>query len=216
MKVSIVIPTKDEPYIGELVKQIHKVMSDHDFEVIVVEKNNISLKVNGAKVVIQKSEGLGNAVLEGLEHTKGDVIVIMDGDGSHKVRDITNLLKQIDDYDIVIGSRFVKGGRTYDKVYRNFVSLLYRKFASFLLGLNIKDNMSGFSAVKKDVFRHIKLKPLGYKINLEIIYKASKKGFTTVEVPIVFLSRKRGKSKTNLKVGFEILRHIIELRLGLR
>lgn len=210
------IPTKDEPYIERLVKHIHNTIFDYNHEIIVIEKNDISKKIEGAQVIQQKTSGLGNAILEGLDAAKGDVMIIMDGDGSHRPEDIRGLLKHIDGSDIVIGSRFVEGGRTLDKSFNKYASLFYRKFASIALGINIKDNMSGFSAVKRDVFRDIGLKPLGYKINLEIIYKASKKGYKIKEAPIVFLPRKEGKSKRNLKVALEVIMHIIALRLGIR
>ncbi len=216
MKVSLLIPTKNEPYISSLVSEIKKELSDYNHEIIVIEKGNSIQEMKGVRLIKQETDGLSNAVIEGLQVASGDVIVILDGDGSHRATDIRRLLDKIDDYDVVIGSRFIEGGITLDKTHRNIISFLYRNFASLTLGLDVKDNMSGFSAIKRKVVDEIDLNPIGYKINLEIIYKAKKKGFGITEVPIVFLERKGGKSKTNFRIGFEILRHIIELRLGIR
>lgn len=215
-KVSIIIPTKEEPYIQELVRRINKTLSGVDFEVIVVDKSKITPKVKGAKVIKQKTDGLGNAVLEGLEMAKGDVIVTMDGDGSHRPDDLPKLIEKSKEYDIVIGSKYVKGGETKDKLYRILISRIYCFLASIILGLKVKDNMSGFAAIKRDVYKKIKLNPRGFKINTEILYKAKKFGFKVTEVPIVFEQRKLGKSKGTLKEGFRTLRFILELKLRFR
>lgn len=221
MKVSILIPTKNEPYITKLVQQIHKQLSKTNHEIIVVDKSDVKPTISNALLIEQQSDGLGNAFLEGLKHATGDVIVLMDGDGSHRPKDILKLIEKTEEYDIVIGSRFVKGGKTKDKTHRRFVSLFFRKLASFVLDLEIEDTMSGFSAVKKEVYDNLQLNPLGFKINLETMYKGKKKGYKICEVPIIFLQRKGGKSKVDFsfsgfKEGIRILRYIVELKLGIR
>ncbi|MCS7106373.1 MAG: glycosyltransferase [Candidatus Aenigmarchaeota archaeon] len=215
-KVSIIIPTKEEPYIQELVRRIHKVLSGFDFEIIVVDKSKVTPKIKGAKVIKQKSNGLGNAILEGLKVAKGDIIVTMDGDGSHRPEDLLKLLEKAKEYDIVIGSKYVKGGKTKDKLYRILISRVYCWFASLVLGLKIRDNMSGFAAIRREVFNKVKLNPRGFKINTEILYKTKKFGLKVAEVPIIFEQRKLGKSKGTLKEGIRTLRFILELKFGLR
>ena len=216
LKISIIIPTKDEPYIQELVKRIHKILFSINHEIIIVDKSKITPKVKGAKVIKQKTDGLGNAVLEGLKLAKGNVIVTMDGDGSHRPEDLPKLIEKSKEYDIVIGSKYVKGGKTKDKPYRILISRVYCLFASLILGLKIKDNMSGFAAVRKEVYKKVKLNPRGFKINTELLYKAKKFGFKATEVPIIFEKRRLGKSKGTIKEGFRTLRFILELKLGLR
>ncbi|MEM5852884.1 MAG: glycosyltransferase [Candidatus Aenigmatarchaeota archaeon] len=214
-KVSIIIPTKDEPYIQTLVEKIHEILKVKH-EVIIVDKSKYLPKVTGAKVVKQKSDGLGKAFLEGLKFAKGDVIVLMDGDGSHRPEDLPRLLDKIKEYDIVLGSRYVKGGKNQDKFYRILISRFYSFLTSFLLGLKIKDNMSGFSVVKRSVYEKIKLNPLGFKINTELLFKAKKFGYKIVEIPIMFENRKMGKSKAGLIEGMRTLKFIFKLKFGLR
>jgi len=214
MKISILIPTNNEPYITELVKEIHKTLKINH-EIIIIEKSGKIPKVKNALVIKQKSNGLGQAVLEGLQHATGDVIVTMDGDGSHMPEDIPKLIEGLNQADIVIGSRFVKGAATKDKTHRKLISFLFRKFASAILSLKIKDSMSGFTVVRKKVYGKLRLTPLGYKINMEIIYKA-KKRFRAVEVPITFQKRKSGKPKSGIKEALRTIIFIMELRLGLR
>jgi dolichol-phosphate mannosyltransferase len=213
IKVSVIIPTKNEPYIATLVKKIHKCLH---------KINHETPHIENAKIVKQKSNGLGRAILEGLRHAKGDIIVTMDGDGSHRPCDILRLLKGISNgYDIVIGSRFIKGGKTLDIKHRKIVSYIMRKFVSIFLNLNIKDSMSGFCAAKREVYEKINLKPIGYKINMELMYKGKKHNFKICEVPIIFEQRKSGESKVGfnlrgLKEIFHIFVYAIELKLRMR
>jgi len=215
--ISILIPTKEEPYIDKLTREIHKELKIRH-EIIVIDKSRIPPKLKNARVMIQRSDGLGNAILEGLEYAKGSIIVTMDGDGSHRPKDIIRLLRKVDKNDIVIGSRFVKGGVSMDRTHRKLVSLVFRKFASLALGLRVKDSMSGFSCIRKKVYNNLRLDPIGYKINMEIMFKG--KDYNICEVPITFLNRKSGKSKAGSIAGImevlRILRYVFELRLGLR
>jgi dolichol-phosphate mannosyltransferase len=219
--ISIIIPTKDEPGIGSLVRRIHRELRT-SHEIIVVDKSRRGAPVGltGAKVLRQESDGLGNAVKEGLPHAKGSIVVIMDGDGSHRPEDLGALVAALRQSDIAIGSRFVEGGRTLDTARRKVVSFVTRRSASFILGLPVEDSMSGFAAVRKKVFKGMTLNPLGYKIVLEVAYKASKKGLAVSEVPITFLKRKSGESKVKSLSGvaelLRVVRLVIELRLGLR
>ncbi len=215
-KISIVIPTKDEPYISKLVKRIHSELYSINHEIIIVDKSKVLPKVRGAKVIKQKTNGLGNAILEGLKIAKGDLIITMDGDGSHRPEDLIKLIEKAKDYDIVIGSKYVKGGKTKDKLYRIFISKAYCFLASLILGLKIKDNMSGFAAVRREVYEKVRLNPRGFKINTELLFKSKKFGFKAAEVPIIFEQRKSGKSKGTIKEGLRSFRFILELRLGIR
>jgi len=215
-KVSVIVPIKNEPHINEHVNEVHKALSKIEHEIIVVDKSNKPPKIKDAKLVIQKSDGLGNAIIEGLRSSSGDVIITMDGDGSHRPEDLLKLIEKAKDFDIVIGSKYVTGGRTEDEEYRIIISKIYCRFASFVLGLNVKDNMSGFAAVRRKVYEKIKPRSSGFKINMEILYKAKKFGFKATEVPIVFLKRKLGKSKANWREAFRTIRFVFELKLGLK
>jgi len=215
-KVSIIIPIKNEPHIDELVKNINRVLPKIKHEIIIVDKSDKPPKIKDAKLVIQKSDGLGNAVIEGLKSSTGDVIITMDGDGSHRPEDLPELIEKTKNFDIVIGSKYVTDGRTEDKLYRIIISKIFCTSVSFFLGLNVKDNMSGFGAVRRKVYEKIKPNPRGFKINMELLYKAKKFRFKATEVPILFLKRRFGKSKGTLREGFRTIRFILELKLGLK
>jgi len=222
IKVSVIIPTKNEPYIATLVRQVHKYLSGMEHEIIIVDKSTVTPRIKRVRIIKQTSDGLGRAIMEGVRHAKGDIIVTMDGDGSHRACDILSLLKGIyRGCDVVIGSRFVKGGKTLDVKHRKMVSYVMRKFASLFLNLRVEDSMSGFCAAKRRVYEVIDLKPVGYKINMELVYKAKKRGFKVCEVPVIFEPRKSGQSKVgfNLRGLKELLRifvYALELKLRLR
>jgi glycosyltransferase involved in cell wall biosynthesis len=209
------IPTKNEPLIQKIVNRINKTIKQKH-EIIIIDKSYRKPKIRGATVIRQESDGLGNAVVEGLNKAKGNVIAVMDGDGSHDPEDLKKMLRNISKYDIVIGSKLVTGGKTEDSFSRRIVTRVTNSLARLILGINVKDSMTGFIAVKMSVLERIKLRPKGYKFVVEIIYKSKAK---VLEVPITFHKREKGKSKVgfNLKGIKEFSRIIIlllELRLG--
>jgi len=216
MKLSFILPTKNEPYVAELVRELRSLLRRSSYEIIIVDKSPLPPKVRGAKVVRQKSNGLGNAILEGVSHATGDVICFMDADGSHRPCDALKLVKAARTYDIVIGSRFVRGGRSKDNLFRKVVTHCFRVFAKLTLGLKLEDPMSGFAAVRRVVFQDLRLNPLGYKLLLEMVYKAREAGYRWKEVPIVFERRKGGRSKAGIREALRTIRLVFELRLHKR
>ena len=107
MFISIIIPIKDEPAIQELIADINKTIKQNH-EIIVVDKSKVKPNLQDARIISQRSDGLGNAFVEGLSEAKGDVIALMDGDGSHRPEDLNNLLSKIGEYDIALGSKLIE------------------------------------------------------------------------------------------------------------
>jgi len=221
--ISIILPTRNEPMINELVVEINTVLKKEKHEIIVIDLSDKPPKVANARLFRQKSKGLGNAVLEGVEMSSGDEIVVMDADFSHDPKDIPKILKVLrDENDFVIGSRYCRGGKTedvgrrYGIIPNSFSSKIYCSLASILLRLNLKDPMNGFAAARREVYDNISLNPRGYKIHMETAFKARRKGFSVSEAPTTFHKRKAGESNTGMGEAFRTLRFIFELRFGLR
>jgi dolichol-phosphate mannosyltransferase len=213
MFVSIIIPTKDEPAIQELIDEIEKTIKQ-DHEIIIVDKSRVRPKINGAKVISQSSDGLGNAFVEGLSQARGDALALMDGDGSHRPEDLNNLLSRIGEAEIVLGSKLIDGGRSSDAPCRKAVTLAFSLITRSILWLDIKDPMTGFMVAKKDVFNRIDLKPRGFKVVIETVYKSKAK---VIEVPINFRERKMGFSKAGFNIrGLNEMSRIIILLLELK
>jgi len=185
MFISIIIPTKDEPAIQQLIDEINNTIKQNH-EIIIVDKSKVKPKIKGAKVISQRSDGLGNAFVEGLSQTEGNMIALMDGDGSHRPEDLNNILSRIGEYEIALGSKLIEGGRSSDTLERKAVTLAFSLLTRLILWINIKDPMTGFMVAKRDIFNRIRLKPRGFKVVIEIVYKSKAK---VVEVPILFRER---------------------------
>lgn len=215
MFVSIIIPVKDEPAIQGLIDDINKSIK-YNHEIIIIDKSRAKPEVKNAILISQKSDGLGNAFVEGLFEAKGDIIALMDGDGSHRPEDLNNLLSKIGEYDIALGSKLIKGGQSNDTLGRKAITLAFSRLTRLILWINIKDPLTGFMAAKRDVFRGLDLKPKGFKIVIEIVYKSRSK---TVEVPIIFQERAAGFSKAGFNINglrevFLLISLLFELRFG--
>jgi hypothetical protein len=113
---------------------------------------------------------------------------------------------------LLVGSRYIKGGSTQDYFVRMLLSRLFCKLARFILQINVNDCMSGFIVAKREVFEQLNIKPLGYKFGTAIIYK-SKHKFRVAEYPVIFEKRKMGLSKTGFGQAIKTLTFIIKLRL---
>jgi len=212
MRVSIIIPTKDEPNVQELVDEVNREIGNIEHEVIVVDKSEKKLKVRGANILKQKSKGLAKAIIEGIEKARYDKIIVMDGDFSHDPKDVKRLLKALKHSDLVIGSKYVKGARDESPLSRKLISRTANFLAKFLLGFKVKDCISGFFGFKK--VRGIKLRGIGFKLSTELLFKL--KGRAKVEeVPINFRKRKYGKSKFSLFEIFKFLTLLVRLRFKL-
>lgn len=214
--VSIIIPTKNEDYVNHLVAEINSVI-DLPHEIIVIDKSEKTPSVNGAQVFSQKTNGLGNAVVEGLGYAKGDIIAVMDGDGSHDPRDLLGMIRGTDTHEIVIGSRFVENGKTEDESGRRWVSSVFAVLTRFILGINLKDPMTGFIVARRSVIDRVHLQPRGYKFVIELIYKSQA---SVLEYPITFHARKMGSSNVGfnikgLKESLRIIHLLVDLRRGL-
>lgn len=213
MFVSIIIPTKDEPAIQKLIDEINKTIKQKH-EIIIVDKSKFKPNIQDAKLISQRSDGLGNAFVEGLSQANGDVIALMDGDGSHRPEDLNSLLSKIGKYEIALGSKLIEGGHSNDTIGRKAVTFAFSALARLILWVDIRDPMTGFMAAKTDVFNRFELKPRGFKVVIETVYKSRAK---IVEVPILFRERKMGSSKVGLNMqGINEISRILILLFELK
>jgi len=140
----------------------------------------------------------------------------MDGDFSHKPVYIPLMLKEMDTYDVVIGSRLLEGGGEFGRnIMRTWVTKLANIYIRIILNLRIKDCTSGFRVFRRDVLEAIDLNSMissGPSIVQEVLYKAYRKGFEIKEVPIVFEERMSGESTFNFRIMRESLLKMFVLR----
>jgi dolichol-phosphate mannosyltransferase len=160
-----------------------------------------------------QNPGLGAAVIDGFSAAEGDVLACIDADLQHDPLILTRMLEELrDGVDIVVGSRHVDGGSTgeWDRS-RRVQSWIANKMAQLLLGVRVKDPMSGYFLVRRKVFFEIReqLNGKGFKILLEILWNlhASK----IKEVPYTFRPRTRGQSKLSGRIILQFVHQLWRL-----
>ncbi|MEM0277907.1 polyprenol monophosphomannose synthase [Pyrobaculum sp.] len=220
--ISIVVPTYNEAKnVPILVERIHKALSGMKYEILIIDDNSpdgtaeVARKLSEkypVKVVVRPGKlGLSSAVIEGFKRAKGDYIVVMDADLQHPPEVIPQMVHKLSEgYDIVIASRYVRGGRDLGlRGWRKLVSWGARALAWLLLPntRGVKDVMSGFFALRRSrVPGEVRLR--GYKILLAILNQERQR---VAEIPYTFDRRIFGYSKLNFKEYLNYIADILKL-----
>ena len=219
IKLAIIIPTLNESdNIEPLVESICDKLRGQEFTIVVVDDNSSD---RTQEIVRELQEvypirllarpwkmGLASAVIDGMNFIKAENYIVMDADFSHPVGMLPRIVDTLEDYDLVIGSRYVRGGGSKNwPLKRRVISLVASYMARPLTP--VKDNGSGFFGIRAQCLEGVELDGIGYKIGLEIQIKAHWRTFK--ELPIIFTERERGKSKLGNKVVIEYLRHLFRL-----
>jgi len=163
--------------------------------------------------------GLGTAYVAGfkfaIEH-QYDYVFEMDADFSHSPKELPNFLKKMEDYDLVIGSRYINGVRVLNwPMQRLLLSYFANIYTRIITGLPVHDATGGFKCYRRTVLESIDLdaiKSNGYAFQIEISYKVWKNGFRIVEIPIIFLDRRAGTSKMSKSIVYEAVFMLWKLR----
>jgi dolichol-phosphate mannosyltransferase len=166
-----------------------------------------------------RKEGLGPAYLAGFRRALADgaeLVLEMDCDFSHDPADVPRLIEAAADADVVLGSRYVRGGgvRNWGLV-RRVISRGGSLYAQILLGLRLRDLTGGFKCYRREVLERIDLDAIesrGYAFQIETTYRALRAGFRVVEVPITFADREVGGSKMSRAIVLEAIWKVPALR----
>jgi dolichol-phosphate mannosyltransferase len=172
----------------------------------------------------ERKLGLGTAYVEGFRYAlegEYDCVFEMDADFSHDPRYLPDLLAGLKRYDLVIGSRYVRGGATPDwSLVRKIISGGGNIFARTVLSLPVQDCTAGYKCYKRSVLAAMDLDRInleGYAFQIETVYQAYKAGFRIGEVPITFPDRRLGRSKMSQQIVFEAFSYVLKRRLeGMR
>lgn len=168
----------------------------------------------------EKKLGLGTAYIAGfkyaLQHSY-DYIFEMDSDHSHDPGEIKNFLEAVKKYDLVLGSRYVRGVNVINwPMRRLLLSYFANKYTRFITGMPVQDATGGFKCFRRKVLESInldKIKSNGYAFQIEMTFKAWKKGFKVGEIPIIFVDRVKGTSKMSKKIVREAIFMVWKLRI---
>src|SRR3989344_9223620 len=214
--IVIVIPSYNEvKNISILMKGIYKFLPDS--KIIIVDDSSFDenqklkkmVKVKKEVVLISrlKKSGRGSAVIEGfreaLKNKSIEYIFEMDSDLAHDPEEFSRFIEKISiqKYDLVIGSRYLPGGRIKNIAKnRTILSRVINIFLRRWLGINVSDFTSGFRLYSRDAVKYLtqtKIRAKGFITLSEVLYKLHKKNFTIGEVPITWNFRKYGKSNVN-------------------
>jgi len=221
MLLSIIIPVYNEELtVGNIIDRVKLVLQQTGLknEIIVVDdcsydKSLEVAKKRSAKIYTLKQHlGKGYALRAGFAKAKGDIIVTIDSDGSHKPEELLEVLAPVleDKADLVIGSRYLNHKSVAARKLNAFGVKLFNYFIQLLTGVAITDSQSGYRAMKRQVLKNQNLKSGEYEIESEMLVKTAKKNFRITEVPISFEQRTYGRSGVDPIVdGFKILFTII-------
>jgi dolichol-phosphate mannosyltransferase len=226
----VVLPTYNERVnLPLIVPQILE--QDPRLEILVVDDNSPDgtgqladeLAATNPRVhVMHRAEkaGLGKAYLAGFRwalERKYDYIMEMDADFSHDPKFLGQLLAAAQNADLVIGSRYRAGVNVINwPISRLLLSIGANQYARAITGLPLTDSTAGFKCFRREVLEAIdfeKVRSNGYSFQIEMSFRAWKKGFRLVEIPIVFTDRMEGQSKMNKRIVREAIWMVWWLRL---
>ncbi len=227
----VIIPTYNE--IENIEKMIRTVFDlPRQFEILIVDDGSpdgTAIKVKELQKeypnILHIEErsgklGLGTAYIHGFKwalKNNYDFIFEMDCDFSHDPKDLVRLLEACENRaDVAVGSRYCKGGKVHNwPIGRILMSYFASVYVRMVLWLPVKDTTAGFKCYRKKVLETIELdriKFMGYAFQIEMKYRAYKKGFKIEEVPIMFTDRILGVSKMSTKIFKEAFIGVIQMR----
>jgi dolichol-phosphate mannosyltransferase len=232
MRATVCLPTYNErDNLEPMVEALAAVLREDD-RVLVIDDNSpdgtgeIADRLASERPFVSvlhrsRKEGLGPAYLAGFRRALDDgaeLVLEMDCDFSHDPADVPRLIAAVEDgADLALGSRYVPGGRVGDwGLIRRGVSRGGSLYAALWLRLGVKDPTGGFKCFRRAVLESIDLEAItakGYAFQIEMTYRAKRRGFRVVEVPITFDDRTVGSSKMSRRIVLEAVWRVPLLRL---
>ncbi len=232
MRACVCLPTYDErENLEPMLRALREVLGPDD-AVLVIDDNSpdgtgeladrLAAELDFVEVLHrQRKEGLGPAYLAGFRRALergAELVVEMDCDFSHDPKDVPRLIEAAGSADLVLGSRYVPGGGVENwGLVRRVVSAGGSLYARVLLGVPIRDLTGGFKCFRRSVLEALDLEAVhskGYAFQIELTYRALRRGFRVREVPIRFVDREVGGSKMSRGIVLEAIWRVPLLRLA--
>ena len=230
MKTLIISPTYNER--KNIKRLVDMVLGENpEFHLLIVDDNspdgtgdkikNLQNKYKNLYLETRsKKSGLGTAYIFGFKwalENKYDYIIQMDADLSHNPKDLPLMVKKLKDYDLIIGSRYIKGISVVNWPLRRLIlSYGANAYSRIITGMPIMDGTGGFKAWKSNVLSSIDLdsvKSQGYSFQIEMNFRAWMKSYKIKEIPIIFSDRTIGQSKMSKTIVYEAIFMVWRLRI---
>ena len=212
-KYSLILPCYNEfENLKLLIPQVIKYLPKGNHEIIVVDDNSedstikrlkirFKSKKNIKYILRKKKPSLGLSIKDGILKSKGKNIIVMDTDFNHTPRDLKQMIEKFNtnNYDLVCGSRFIKGGYS-STFFRHHSSLLFNFYINLITKGKISDNLSGFFIIRKSLINNLINKIFfGYgDFYIRLLYYMQRKKINIIEIPTKYAPRKFGVSKSKL------------------
>ena len=232
MRATVCVPTYNErENLEPMARALGEVLRPGD-EVLVIDDNSpdgtgeiadrLAAELPYLRVLHRpEKQGIGPAYLDGFRDALArgaELVLEMDCDFSHDPKDVPRLIAAADDADLVLGSRYVRGGGVRNwGLLRRVISRGGSLYAQVLLGLRVRDLTGGFKCYRRAVLEGIDLDAVssaGYAFQIETTYRSVRAGFRVVEVPITFVDREVGGSKMSRAIVLEGFWRVPVLRLA--
>lgn len=230
--VSVVLSTYNErENLSKLVPIIEDVLERNKIEgeIVVVDDNSpdgtsdlvryLGRRYGNVRLLWRPAKmGPGSAHADGYKFARGSTIVGMDVDFSHSPYDIPRFVSKINEgYDLVVGSRYIKGGQYEVKSFQTLQKSIASRLGNVLIftfsRVPVHDFTTALRAVRREVVTHVTTESKGNSFFMEFVVKAYRQGYRTTEVPIVFRDRIFGRSKLKLgRQSFKMLADMLRLR----
>ena len=217
--ISVVLPTYNEREgIAELVEEVLVVSRAGrlDVEVLVVDDDSpdstaahvveVFRDEPAVRVHVRRGErGLATAIRRGIAEARGDTVVLMDSDGNHDPALVPLITRCAEQFDVVIGSRYVLGGGMLTSSFRYWASYAFNVLIRVVLGLRIHDNLSGYLVFHRSLYARLDADRIFYGYGdyaIRFLYQVVRQGGGVLEIPTVYRFRKGGESKTRFFAYF--------------
>lgn len=230
-KSIIIIPTYNE--LNNIQKLIPVLRENYPaIDLLIVDDNSPDGTADAVKKFMENDQqihiieregklGLGTAYVRGFKYMLErdyEVAIQMDADFSHDPVEIKNFLKEIEDHDLILGSRYIKGVNVINwPMSRLLLSYFANQYTRIITGIPVCDATGGFKCFRREVLEAINLDNItssGYSFQIEMTFKAYKKGFRIKEIPIIFNDRTDGNSKMSKKIVHEAVFMVWKLRFA--
>ncbi|MFZ1164460.1 glycosyltransferase family 2 protein [Mycobacterium sp.] len=215
-RVSLVIPVRNEA--RNIASVLEQIADDVD-EIILVDGNSTDVTLTTAqayrpdlRIVPQEGVGKGSALRTGFQAATGDIIVMMDADGSMSPQEIRHYVHFLNHgYDFVKGSRFISGGGSLDITWiRRLGNLFLLTAFNTVYDAQLTDLCYGFCAFHRRYLEHLRLSATGFEIEAEMTVRAMQTGLRIAEVPSLELPRRTGASNLHaIRDGIRVLRTVL-------